>query len=876
MRIMVVAAAVSLSVVGLSAAQGAAASIKKPVNIHAQGLETALQLFSKESGLHVVYVSEDVNPRTTKGASGALTQDEALTQILGGTGLTYRYLDDDTVTIMPTPSGGAPTPPTHEKTQGGTTSDQHEQGGQKKPLWDGFRLAQADRADNSGNAPLSTAGGGQSERNQPVALDEVVVTATKLGQPARTVAGSVEVTTGTQLDALGSQSFEDYLTRVPGVVFNAGIPGLSTAVIRGVSTTTSLDQGQGTTGYFVNEVPLTDPNFAVAIPDIDTFDVDNVAVMRGPQGTLFGSASLGGAINYQTALPDLTRFQARLQGTFADTAHGANSKSGKGMVNVPLVTDKLAVRAVFVYRNDGGFINNIGTGFKDSNSTLIRGGRAEVLWTPVEGTKVSYLFLKQLEDTADIGYSEPALAGSFEKKTLIPEYFDVKTTINNVRLDQDVGFGTLTATATYHQKAQVSVSDLTAEFGPLFGNQLAPIYGPQQATSNGTTFEIRLASPTNQRFTYLVGAMRDLTREFFLDTFGAPGAEQYATTTYDPIFGTGFGARAAPDNIFYTATLGAKGEERALFGEGTFHFNDSWAATLGGRFFDTQVTGTTSASGLLEYLLTSPSVLDFSYSSPERSRGFTPKASVTWTATPDIMVYALASKGFRFGGPNVNPPEAATPFPPNYAPDSLWNYEIGTRTNWFDRRLQLDVTAFYIDWSNIQVRLATASGLAYATNLGKASNYGLESTALWRPFSALTFQGSLTYLDATLKQAFTSGATVEPAGTPLPGTSRWNFSASASYQLTGLPLQPSIVLADRYISSALAGYGFVVPETQGDYNLLDCRLNAYFKDIQATLFVNNIADKRGVSNASYYTGGGPFEQYVVRPRTVGLTLDYRY
>jgi iron complex outermembrane receptor protein len=113
----------------------------------------------------------------------------------------------------------------------------------------------------------------------------------------------------------------------------------------------------------VNEVPLTDPNIAVAIPDIDTFDVDNVAVMRGPQGTLFGSASLGGAINYQTALPDLTRFQARLQGTFADTAHGANSKSGKGMVNVPLVTDKLAVRAVFVYRNDGGYING-GQGFQ--------------------------------------------------------------------------------------------------------------------------------------------------------------------------------------------------------------------------------------------------------------------------------------------------------------------------------------------------------------------------------------------------------------------------------------------------------------------------------------------------------------------------------
>ena len=875
MRIVVVAAAVSLSVVGLSAAQSSAASIKKPVNIQAQGLETALQLFSRQSGLHVVYVSEDVNPRTTKGASGALTQDEALTQILGGTGLTYRYLDDDTVTIVPTPSGGAPPPTPHEKAQGGTTSDQHEQGGQKKPLWDGFRLAQADQTGHSGNAVLSAAGGEGSERNQPASLDEVVVTATKLGQPARTVAGSVEVTTGAQLDALGAQSFEDYLTRVPGVVFNAGAPGLSTAVIRGVSTTTSLDQGQGTTGYFVNEVPLTDPNFAVAIPDIDTFDVDNVAVMRGPQGTLFGSASLGGAINYQAALPDLTRFQARLQGTFADTAHGADSESGKVMVNVPLVTDKLAVRAVFVYRNDGGYINNIGTGVKDSNSTLIRGGRAEVLWTPVEGTRVSYLYLKQTEDTADLGYTEPALAGPFEKKTLIPEYLDFKTTINNVRLDQDVGFGTLTATATYHQKAQGSQVDATPIFGALFGNQLSPIYGPQQATSNGTTFEVRLASPGNQRFTYLVGAMRDLTREFFLDTYGAPGAEQYATTVYDPIFGNGFGARAVPDNIFLTSTLGAKGEERALFGEGTFHFNDSWAATLGGRFFDTQVTGTTSSSGLLEYLLTSPSVLDFSYSSPERSRGFTPKASVTWTATPDVMVYALASKGFRFGGPNVNPPDPANPFPPNYRPDSLWNYEIGTRTNWFDRRLQLDVTAFYIDWSNIQVRLGTASGLAYATNFGKAANYGLESTALWRPFSALTFQGSLTYLDAKLKEAFTSGATVEPAGTPLPGASRWNLSASASYQLTGLPLQPSIVLADRYISTALAGYGYVAPVTQGDYNLLDFRLNAWFKDIQATVFVNNIANKRGVTSANDFAGN-PFEQYVVRPRTVGLTLDYRY
>src|SRR6202043_2355539 len=141
---------------------------------------------------------------------------------------------------------------------------------------------------------------------------------------------------------------------------------------------------------------------------------------------------------------------------------------------------------------------------------------------------------------------------------LIPEPIDFKTTINNLRLDQDLGFAILTATGTYHQKAQASLSDLTATFGGLFGNQLSPIYGPQSTRANGTTFEVRLSSPSDKRFTYVIGAMRDLTREFFLDTFGAPGAQQYATRVYDPLFGSGFGARAAPNDLFYTATLGAK------------------------------------------------------------------------------------------------------------------------------------------------------------------------------------------------------------------------------------------------------------------------------------------------------------------------------
>src|ERR1700722_5107408 len=793
------------------------------IDIPAGDLGAALEYLSTRSGAGLVYRPDQVKGVKTRGVHGALSPEEAVKQLLEGTGLEVST-DSTGAMLIAAPQVVAHSSPSDDE---GT-------------LW-----------------------------------DEIIVTATKENMPARTIAGSVAVLPGSQLDTSGAQSFADYLTRVPGVIFNAGAPGISTATIRGVSTTTAIDQGQGTTGYFINDVPLTDPNFSVAIPDIDAFDVNNVTVLRGPQGTLFGSASLGGAINYVAAPPNLSKFEGRVQGTLAGASVGAGSQSEKIMLNVPLVEDRLAVRGVFTYRNDGGYINNIGTGVKNSNETLVRGGRLEVLWAPTDGTQINYLFLRQFEDTKDVGYREPVIAGSLEKRTLIVEPLDFKTTINNLRLDQDVGFATLTATAAYHQKAQFSDGDLTADFGGLFNNQLSPISAPQYASSNGTTFEMRLASKPGGRFDYLVGIMHDLTRESLFYFFGAPGAERYAMTTYDPIFGAGFGQRAAPGNIFYTSTLDVKGEEEALFGEGSFHFNDQWKITLGGRLFDTKVNGATSTSGLLEYLLTAPNVLSFNFTSPEKATGFTPKASITWNPTGDIMAYALASKGFRFGGPNINPPDPKDPFPPTYAPDSLWNYEIGTRTDWLDRTLELDATAFYIDWSNIQVRLGTASELEYATNFGKATNYGLESTVLWRTADGWTLRGNLTYLDATLDQAVQSGATDEPAGATLPGASKWSLGATVRYDWPTIPLQPSVQLSDRFISGAPAGFGEAEPITVGNYSLLDARASGRYDNLEATVFVNNVADKRGVSSASD-VAGAPYTQYIVRPRTYGLTLDYRF
>ena len=265
------------------------------------------------------------------------------------------------------------------------------------------------------------------------------------------------------------------------MVFNASVPGNSPAIIRGVATTTGIAQAQGTTGYFIDDVPLTDPFYSAGIPDIDTFDVDNITVLRGPQGTLFGSASLGGAINYQATRPDLSQLEAHFRGDWERNEDNEDGYGVHAMVNVPIANDIFAIRGVYDRRQIAGFVDNVGTGAKDTNQTTIEGGRVLATLTPTSGTTLNYLFLNQTESTEDIGSTQPSV-GPFAKNTLIPEPFDYRTTLNNLRLDQDLGFATLTATATYHEKVFSSQQDYSA-----LVPSLAPVAFLEPGTSIGET-----------------------------------------------------------------------------------------------------------------------------------------------------------------------------------------------------------------------------------------------------------------------------------------------------------------------------------------------------------------------------------------------------
>jgi iron complex outermembrane receptor protein len=808
-RTLVLAGCASLALCGAALAQDANKTIH--FDIPAEDLGTALNQVAQQSQQEIVFNADLARGKRAPDLRGDFTPHQALERLLAGTGLVARTRSDGSIVVE------------------------------------------------------------AGDKQSALGLEEIVVTAEKRQEDVREISGSVTAYTGRQLEILGAQSLQDYLTMTPGVEFNGDIPGESRAVIRGVSTTTEFDQGQGTVGYFINDVPLTEPYSVVAIPDIDAFDVDNVTVLRGPQGTLFGSASLGGSINYQAAKPDLTEYQLHVQGTGEGVSGGGLGGSGKLMVNVPVVSDVFAIRAVYVYREDPGYIKNVGTGVENANTTWVRGGRIEATLQPTSSTTINYLFLDQSEDTADIGYQLPYSVGTLEKSTRFPEYANFTTLIHNLRLDQDLGFGVLTATATFHEKNQYADIDATTYFGPVLPG-IDPIHLLTDAYSRGTTYEVRLASNPGGRFEYLVGAMHDSTNEWFDEYFQAANATKTVEADWSPVLGAGIGAAGAPNNVFYYALLPFHGQETAGFGEATYHFNNQWKVTLGGRLFETKSQDTSTYGGFFN-ILDGYGLTSYLAGSQKES-GFTPKASITWTPNADFMAYALASEGFRFGGPNLNPSTPLYTIPPTFRSDSLWNYEAGIRSSWFDRRFIVDTSVFYIDWSNIQLLLATPTNLGYAVNAGRATNYGLEGTTTWRITHDLSLKTNLTYLQATLDSSYNpgSGQPIIPKGSELPGTAHWQVSNILSYDLEDLPGKPLFIVTQRYASDRAENFTGGTP--LGSYSLFDARTSFRLPDnLTLSAFVDNVGNSHAISSAS--VGALGVTQYLFRPRTFGLTFDYK-
>ena len=413
---------------------------------------------------------------------------------------------------------------------------------------------------------------------------DVVVTATKRGENLRDVAGAVSAVTAEDFVRLNAQSLSDYITRVPGVVFNDYQPGVSEVTIRGVASTTYHEANQATTGYYLNDIPLIEPTFPLVIPDIDSFDVARVEVLRGPQGTLFGSSSLGGAINYVVNQADPSKIAVAGEGLISSTDRaGEPNYAGKAMVNVPIVADKLAVRVVALQRYDAGYLDNIGTGVKGSDDLRVRGLRGSIVWTPAAGTTVSALSMVQEYHLADQTYALFSLP-RFQRSTNVPEFQNTSVLLNSLRLDQDLGVATLTALGSYVRKTSHLAFDDSVFLGidPRTGTPELSAGDGRSETGYG---ELRLASTGKHPFAWLIGANYTRLTAHETDSERLSGIDTYITA-HPAQFGNQSAGVIAPGDEFERTASSNRVREIALFGEASYTLHDVLTLTLGGRVFN--------------------------------------------------------------------------------------------------------------------------------------------------------------------------------------------------------------------------------------------------------------------------------------------------
>lgn len=723
------------------------------------------------------------------------------------------------------------------------------------------------------SSPERSGAGTGSSAIISTATEPVTVSATRRRQTTHDVANSVTVLTGKDLKKLNAQSYQDYIMQIPGATFNASTPGTSSIAFRGISTSGGTDQGQGTTGYFLNDIPLSEPGFSIAIPDIDTFDVARVEALKGPQSTLFGSATLGGAIDYVPNEATAKKWDAAAESSIVGMPGHEVGYSEKGMINIPIIKDKLAIRGVLDYRQDPGYLTNIGVG-KNTNTTYTRNARASVVFTPVEGTKLAYSYLGQNESVSDDPYSMYSVYGAYRKAPGSIEPVRTQVQMHELRLDQNLHFATLTVMGAFLRKGQNASHDYTRVYGAYFPGLDARTTVPVKGDSKAMYYETRLTSNGKGPFSWLIGAAYYETWKSVNNSIVTPGIQQYLGSLYGADMANAF----APDGSTWEPyRVKYDGIEKSIFGEMSYKFLHDFTVTGGARVFNMSETSSSAVGGYASYLSYGTTYYHESGHSSQTSA--LPKFAFKYEPNRHIMAYFQLSEGYRFGAPNTNPVSSIYKTPSETRSDSLINYEVGARLNLLHSHLILEPTLYYIDWSNLQARLVRPDGISYGANVGAAVSRGFEFTGTWvTPVPGLSIRANATYTDAHLTQTVNAGVgNLLQKGSQLAASPKWQFSETLSYQLVNIPLQPVFSVVHHYQGSAPAQLGYTFK--MGDYNTVDLNASTSFKTSIGTagvsLYVKNLNNSHGIS-MGYYGGGGIMDQYfLVPPRLVGMTLSWQ-
>ena len=704
---------------------------------------------------------------------------------------------------------------------------------------------------------------------------DIVVTAQKRSERLQDVPASVAVVTATDLTKQGVVRFSDYATRVPGLSLTSVRTGQTQVTLRGI--TTGAAQSASSTGYYIDEAPIGSVNAyaggSSTTPDLDPSDLSQIEVLKGPQGTLYGAGAVGGLLKFVTASPSFTDFSGRISGGVTDVAKGGTGYSGRGVINLPLVTDQLTFHASGFYRRDAGYIDNINPriGRNDINRATVRGGRAVLAMKLGPDVRLDLSAIGQDTGTrglntvdVDAATLKPVYGDLTQNRNVLENSF-IKFRLYNATLRADLGVIDLVSSTTYQHTALHQVNDATLSFGAALSAALRiPNIGVRSTQNTRTE---RWSEEVRANANGVAKGLLDLQLGLYWTHEDAsnriPSFDPFLTTTGTPL----------PLPNIVTASILSTYQEYSVFGNATVHLTDKFDVLGGVRYSHDKQDYFQDYSGLL----IGPRRIN---TGNEKADIATFLVSPRYKFSPDAMVYARVASGYRPGGPNAVPPPSVFVAPDTFDPDRLTQYEVGFKGSTLDRKLSIDAALFYTQWKDIQIQ-TSAAGFNFFVNGGKARSQGAEVTLRYAAFRGLNLGLNAGYTDAKLTTAAPAAGGVDGDRLPYVPKLAGSLTADYSVPLSG-DLTANIGGSVNYIGNRRSDYSQRFAKRLDDYTTFDLRAGIGRGALTVSAFVRNLTDKRAINVvgasglAPSNTAGQIYGASYIQPRTIGAEAAIRF
>ncbi len=771
-------------------------------------------------------------------------------------------------------------------------------------------------------------------------IEEIMVTATKRTESMQDIPVAVQAIGADELNSLDINNFADYVKQLPNVVFAGRGPGQNDVYIRGISTSRgSLFQSGGigagpTVAMYIDEAPITAAGRNL---DVYVTDMERLEVLPGPQGTLYGGSSQAGTIRMITKKPDPGQFDVGVELMYGATKDGDDSTGIEGFVNIPIIEDKFALRLSAYDVNFGGFVDNVqGTISFEESSRIINQDATDIYGvadnsafvekdfngSSYTGARISASLDINEDWAVRVGYMTQELEADgvfdyspdvgdlqvqrFSGDKLRDEFDQVNWTVEGRIGQLDVVYAGSFLQRNLDQRIDYVGYTLGGGFQPYYNCtysagdfstlefDIIECAAPTQKyhgiqDSEDSQHELRLSGDISDSMHFVAGVYIDdseggVSQEWeYHSPFGVPpGNQDFAPNAPHSEADAFFDPSTRDPAVAFFNDLVPKSEQIAFFGEFTYNFTDTWAATVGLRNYDIDlqvdgsfnfVTGFSTVDGDAGGTLNAIE--------PENSSDTIGKFTLSYTPNDDILIFGTYSQGFRRGGFNrqgdiIHRTTGEFVFPAFYDTDSIDNYELGWKTTLADGRLRFNGSVYFIDWTAVQIDIfdQTVNRLLYTANAGQAEVTGLEGDFTFLASDNWTLSGAFSFNDTELTDRPVGADNLLPPGSDLALTPTFqgNVNVRYDFELAGNMAYAQLGVQHRgdTNTSVVINENFPLDS----YTTADLMFGMDMENWSVNLFINNLTDERAelfISNQDDIS-----RTVVNRPLNAVLKVSYHF